>query len=317
MTSVTRRLYLDTADLLDIGDGKVGVETVAALVSAMAETETMLVVSREHVQDVSRGIASAVESFVRAVEGFQPVLAVTDGPDAIEPLSVGRTDIGLAPCTNFRELVYSEAARPWLATMNAAYEQLHAGQIAAQRVSSSAVAPPVKSRKGNDLFLKSFITLCRGWLSDEPNVVVSYWAQKAGIEVTPREREGIVFRLRALRAALPALKQLADENSMGVTDALQRWGQWTDRKAWPGHWLALQVAAARSRNVQRSPQLSDALDLDHVRHFPYMDVATCDGNTLNCIGLAAATKVGPRPAVIIKCGSMNGVLEAVRAQPSP
>jgi hypothetical protein len=317
VSAVARRLYLDTADLLDIGDGRVAADTVAALVRAMAETQTMLVVSREHVQDVSRGIASAVESFVRAVEAFQPVLAVMDGPDAIEPLTAERKDIGLVACTNFRELVYSEAARPWLSKVNAAYEQLHAGQIAAQRVSSLAAAPALRSRKGNELFLKAFITLCRGWLSDEPNVVVSYWAQKAGIEVTPSEREGIICRLQAARAAMPALKQLADENSMDVTDALQRWGQWAhDPAAWPGHWLALQVAAARTRNVQRSPRLSDALDLDHVKHFPYVDVATCDGDTLN--GLRrAATKVGPRPAVIIKTGSLNGVTEAVRTLPSP
>ncbi|MDP9001101.1 MAG: hypothetical protein M3O46_13425 [Myxococcota bacterium] len=74
---MTRRLYLDTADLIEIGDGRVAVDSMAELVKVMAESRTMLVLAREHVQDISRGNTLAVESFVRAVERFQPVLLVT------------------------------------------------------------------------------------------------------------------------------------------------------------------------------------------------------------------------------------------------
>ena len=82
-------MYLDTADLLNIGDGRVA---AGDLVRAMARTDAVLVVSREHVQDASHGDLSAVDSLIRGVESFPRVAVVMDGPHAVEPLTTDRRE---------------------------------------------------------------------------------------------------------------------------------------------------------------------------------------------------------------------------------
>jgi hypothetical protein len=51
---LVRRLYLDTADLIEIGDDRVEPDAMSGLLRAMEESGTMLTVSKDHVQDITR-----------------------------------------------------------------------------------------------------------------------------------------------------------------------------------------------------------------------------------------------------------------------
>ncbi len=276
-----RRLYLDTADLIEIGDGRVSDKFLMEFVRAMAASETRLVLSKEHIQDISRGNAAAIESFVQAVERFSPVQLVVQGPEKVEPLTSDHNDLSVQACSNFRELVYSQAATEWLAPINSAYEQLHVGDQAAHRsITASTVLPDLRSRKANVLFLQAFVCLCRGWLGSEPEPVLLYWERELDIRVTPSERKGILIRLQAVQGYLTALLPVANAHEVDVTEALRQPGLWEAAPAqWPGHLLAFRVSAARRRNTRRKPLSSDLVDLDHVKHFPYVDIATCDAET--------------------------------------
>jgi hypothetical protein len=279
----------------------------------MAETHTMLVVSTDHVQDIWRGRPDAIENMVRAVEWFQPVLTVMDGPDAVEPLTPERTDIVVAPCTNFRELVYSDAAREQMTTRIDAYDRLHAGDRAAQQAVSSAPLPRMPSRKANELFTQAFVTLARGWMGDDLDTILGFWEDQLGVSVGAGEREAIVARLGAAVELAPVLRSVAEDHGLDVTDALRRGAACeAEPPAWPGQYLAIRVRGARRRNVTRKPRPSDWLDLDHAKHFPYVDVATCDADTLATVRSLLPKMSCPRQAVVVQNGHLDEVLVAVR-----
>jgi hypothetical protein len=311
-----RRLYLDVGDLLDIGDGRIEPDTVSALRSAMRDANTRLVISTDHVQDVWRaGDAEAVESLVRAVEAFQPVLAVMDGPDAIEPLTAERNDIVVAPCTTFRQLVYSEAAPKSLKTRVAAYDRFHEANLPVQQGLVSEPPPAMASRRANELYIQALITLVTGWRGDDVDQIVGFWQAK-GHAVSDDERLAVVARLRVVREAVLTLRALAEDHGVDMTDALRCWGaSEAEPAARPGTYLALRVSAARFRNVTRKPRASDWLDLDHAKHFPYVDVATCDGNTLSALRPVLATLSCPRRPVVLQNKRLSEVVDAVRTAP--
>jgi hypothetical protein len=308
-----RRLYLDLADLLDIGDRRLPSKTVAELVAVAGASNAALVVSREHVQDASRGGASTVESLVCAVERFRTVVVVMDGPDSVEPLTPERGDICLQACANFRELALSDAAKGPLARMNDAYDRLHDGVQVAHRIASTAPMPPLRTRMAGALFSQAFVTLCHAWMGDDPSAIVSYWEGRLGAEINVEEREGIVARLAAFRGALPAFLALAADNKVDVTETLRLSAIWsTERAQWPGRFLALQIGAARRRDVQRKPKRSDWLDEEHAAHFPYVDIATCDANTRSIASRVLQTMLCPRPPELVPSGHLGLVVERLR-----
>ena len=309
-----RRLYLDTADLIEIGDGRVGAQGVAQLVAAMAEARAALVVSREHLLDVSRGGPSAVESLVVAVEAFPHVLIVTDGPDAVEPLTAERADIGLALASNFRDLAYSKHAPKGLAATNATTDILHAARAAAQRAVSSQDIPAVRSKTAFDIARQGLITLVRGWMGDLPDRIVSSWEERLSVELRPFDREAILARLGAARLMLAELRQLVEKHSVDMAEALRLWAAWdAEPQRWPGHALALKVSEAQGRNDQRKPRRSDLLDLGHVTHFPYVDIATCDSSTLAALrGPSVGTIASPRSPVLVNNRRLSEVVAALR-----
>lgn len=128
---MNRRLYLDAADLFDIGDDRIDRVVVKELCAAMAETRTMLLVSHQHLHDSVRGGPRSTESLVRAVEAFEPVLVVTKGPLAVEPLAPG-SDIVLDECADYcaRVLTHDTAASVFAA--QGFDERIHAAQVEKQ-----------------------------------------------------------------------------------------------------------------------------------------------------------------------------------------
>jgi hypothetical protein len=312
---MVRRLYLDVADLFDVGDGRVLPAHVEELVAALGAADVVLVVSRDHIHDADRGGPPSVESLVRAVEMFPRVVAVTDGPEVVEPLTAERRDIVVEPCSNFRELAFADAARAPVASLAALYDRLHVGDQAAQRELVSA--PRVQgiwSRKAGELFSQCYVTLSLGSIAD-PQEVLSLWEGKLLIDVTADEREAILTKLRAVRRMLDELLPLAKENGVDVAESLRRWATWNDRPdEYPGHHLALCIGAARRRNVGRKPQVSDWLDSDHAKHFPYVDFATCDANTLDVARRVLPTMTGPRQPIVLNNRRLDQVVAALRSE---
>jgi hypothetical protein len=300
------RVYLDTADLLNIGDGRVAADD---LVRTMARTDAVLVVSREHVQDASRGNRSAIDSLIRAVESFPRIAVVMDGPHSVEPLTTDRRDIVIAACTNFRELARSDTSRAWLATMNALVDLAHEGDRDAQSTLAQDALPEF-SRAAWELFLQSLVTMFRGWLGDDPETILSHWEGKVTARLPQRLRAGVLQRLEAARHLFTGTA--AVENDVDVANALLVATTWeAEPAAWPGHVLGLRVSKARRRDVRRRPRRSDLPDVDHLMHIPYVNVATCDGETLPRVQRELPRLTCPRAPVVLNVGHLDRVAEAL------
>jgi hypothetical protein len=219
-------------------------------------------------------------------------------------------------CTNYRELVFSKAADQQVAVVGAAYDQLHEGALAVySAISSAAQLAPIRSRKGNALFMQAYVTLCRGWMGDDPEAIVALWEQEDDLRVVPAERSAIVSVLQAATEMLEHLRPLANEHQVDLTTALRVWGASEAAPTlWPGHYLATQVGAARIRDSRRKPNRSDRPDSDHAMHFPYVDIATCDANTLNVVRRVLPGMTCPRAPIVLNNRQLTTVLEAVRAR---
>jgi hypothetical protein len=53
--------------------------------------------------------------------------------------------------------------------------------------------------------------------------------------------------------------------------------------------------------------------VEHVTHFPYVDIATCDANTRELVERVLPKLPCPREPLIIQSGHLEEVLDAVRA----
>jgi hypothetical protein len=153
-----------------------------------------------------------------------------------------------------------------------------------------------------------------GQMGDDPETIVSFWETRLHLRVTPEERDAILVRLGALAVVLPSIRALATEHGTDITDALRMPGRWaTEPGAWPGHYLGQQVQVARHRDQQRRPRRSDWPDVEHAKHFPYVDIATCDANTLDTVRRVLPAIPCPRRAAVLNNRHLGRVLDAVRA----
>jgi hypothetical protein len=75
--------------------------------------------------------------------------------------------------------------------------------------------------------------------------------------------------------------------------------------------LGLRLSRARRRDVRRRPRRSDLPDVDHVMHIPYVDVATCDGETLPRVRRELPRLACPRAPVALGVGHLDRVAEAL------
>ncbi len=117
------RLYLDTAELLEIGDGRAAPGMLERLVDATRRHGVIAIASLHHLIDVvPRGGAEAVTSLANAFERFPFRAVVTVEPTEIEPWTSAGADIELALAGNIREVLCSPAAGSLLAQVGGAHD---------------------------------------------------------------------------------------------------------------------------------------------------------------------------------------------------
>jgi len=305
------RLYLDTGDLVRIADGRTD---PSELLRVMHETDTSLVISREHVQDATWKCDDATrDRFIAAVERFGVILMVQEGPFTIEP--AGGSDIVVVPCTNFGEVVRSPAAKPWMDTANAIADASFAASVDVQGHVAQAPAP-LRRKASFELLGQSVVTLIRRGESLETSDVLAAWeAEGLGAGAGP-ERAAVEARATAFKALVDRLKPLAASGGMDGDDILRGYIDVMSKpEQFPGLHLQLIVGAAEMADFGHERQRSTSVDLEHVAHFPYVDVATVDRQTRHFLVEVAKAKpeeIAPRAPTVLLSGDLDKVARALR-----
>lgn len=305
-------MYLDSAILLDIADGRFDSGLWSRLLSSMTTRPKWLVVSRDHMQDVmSRTNDGNRDRFAAAVEQFPFRAVVYREPHEIEPWPSGPRDIQLRPVEAFRELLQEPAAAPHLAKLAAAQDQVHGASSSAQV--ARWTNPPL-SPKGSELVIGCLVTLQRGWMGTDVSAIVAMWESGASDRLSNIERQSIIDILT------PWANLLADyereyspsvedrENILrGFRDSFDD----TSREHSPGMFLARRLTGCWQRNVARKPRRSDSVDGMHASYFPYVDIATCDASAFSCLVPCIDTVRGIRRPIVLKNGDLTALVEAI------
>jgi hypothetical protein len=85
----------------------------------------------------------------------------------------------------------------------------------------------------------------------------------------------------------------------------------------PGMFLARKLVACLGANVMRRPRRSDSVDGMHASYFPYVDVATCDRQTLAWLSSHIGKARGPRTPRLFRNGYLHDVAMALAQLPRP
>lgn len=301
-----RRLYLAFSDIIRLADGGVDAAEATALRAAMRETDTRLTLSRGHTWDgLSNLDAATAERVIRAVESFEPICMVVDGPEVVEPLATTRPDIVVQPCTSFRALANAPQRVAWLDAMDA----METAAPAAGRGGGTRVR---FGRRTQALLVQAFVSLCTGRFGEDVEVIVTHWETELGAMNT-RDRTTIRTQLLAVREVLRSLSPVITDADADMTAVLRALGAvGDDPRSYPGRRIGMVVAAAKQRDVARKLQRSDLLDIEHAAHFPYVDVATCDAGTYHAITTSVANVGGPRSAALARSGQLGRVIDLLR-----
>src|SRR4051812_22792287 len=132
------RLYLDTAEILTIADGKADADVLRQLVAAMWARCVVLVISLEHLQDsLARADSSAPDRVAAALEHFPLRGVVVSGPSAIEPWQEGVDDIAIAPAANIRDVLMHPRREPILSELASAQDAVHNADIGFQQAQAA------------------------------------------------------------------------------------------------------------------------------------------------------------------------------------
>lgn len=306
------RVYLDSAILLDIADGRLDRGLLSRLLAAMTKRPKWLVVSRDHMQDVmSRTDAGNRDRFAAAVEQFPFRAVVHKEPHEIEPWTDGPRDIELRPVAAFRELLQEPAAAPYLAKLATAQEQLHVASSSAQAVRRTD--PPL-SPKGNKFVTRCLVTLARGWMGTDVPGILAMWEAEAEESLSDAERSSIISMLTPWAGLLSDYEREYSPSAEDRDKLLQNFRDSFDdasREHSPGMFLARRLSGCWHRNVHRKPRRSDSVDGMHASYFPYVDVATCDASAFSCLAPHIGAVSGIRRPILLKNGDLTALVEAV------
>ncbi len=66
----------------------------------------------------------------------------------------------------------------------------------------------------------------------------------------------------------------------------------------------------------REPEDTDSVDLAHVMHFPYVDIATCDRQSYAAISAHVAQARGPRAVTLYRNNQLQAILEHIEELPT-
>jgi hypothetical protein len=113
---------------------------------------------------------------------------------------------------------------------------------------------------------------------------------------------------------------LIDELGLDRTELMRRaaYSMASDGFRWaPGAWLGGKLWDRLSRNTARRPRRTDVVDASHVMHFPYVDIASCDGQVFDAVAPFTKQARGSRPCVtLFRNGHLTDIIKHVRTLPT-
>jgi hypothetical protein len=317
------RLYLDTGDLLDIADGRTDSNVVLDLIAACEKHVVWLVVSSDHLQDaLMPDEYISVDSLGTALEQFRFRALVTTGPHVVEPWSehgVAR-DIVIEGCSNIREILAHSAGTSELASMrdvqDALYQAAVSSKIARQVIGEAPIA-----RHHRAIALEATITQVLGWMGSDPVPVVLRHLEEDGGTPTVQEAVNLIRGQLPVAEVLQAVAPVIDAHGIDRTDLARRmaFSMSSDGfKVAPGAWLGGKLQAGLARNFSRKPRRSDVVDCFHAMHLPYVDIASCDGQSYTILSRLVEQARGPRQQTVslFRNGRLEDIVRHIRALPT-
>ena len=168
------RLYLDTADILDIADGRRDPEGVAELRAAVSETKTIVILSKDHFWDIlPRCDEASIERVITALEGFPYVAIPLEEPHELEKISK-TADVQLASPTSIRAFFIDPQTRKMASVLSTTAGFLHDAEEA-RRSAAIADGPRKLSNKDQERLLQYAISLMRGVNGRTAEDTADFW----------------------------------------------------------------------------------------------------------------------------------------------
>jgi uncharacterized protein (DUF2384 family) len=306
------RLYLDTADLLDIADCRVDSAVVDALLGAIETKGLVTIFTLEHLLDMQRmSVDEPGKVLGDVARRFGRRAVVSTEPHEVEPWHEASADIVLELVRDPVGLFTHPAAASVVERFGDLTRRAHQGDRAIQDSGGSSSIPI--SGDAEKLFAQCMITLVRGWMGSDIDGIVSFWAPKTAPTLTAGRIAAVRRRLEMFRAAFIEVEPLMDEQADARDHAMANMLAATDPARSPGLHLMTKLSAARTHDGHRAPKASDAVDGMHAVYFPYVDIATCDKFTHTHLERAMPTVAKARPVQLLRTKRLEQVLEAIGA----
>ena len=311
------RLYLDSAELIEIGRQRLAESLINEFIAAIDKHAVVLVISHAHFRDMLKPDDRAARDLLAStLERFWIRALVHRGPWDIEPWTGGPTDIELLPWGNVRELLEAPEARANLAEHDVVQTIAHDADVSFRSAQRSMV-PASQGRLSNnhDAIVSSVAAILGLGLQPDTAAAVDWCAQVLSCNLTETERQNLLRRAAPAEAAVSAMAPL-----LHVLTSEERLNLWPHISAnstvAPGTWLSKALAGNRLRNIDRAPTRSDSIDLEHCAYFPYVDIATCDRQAYAAIENRLSEAKGPRTPTVFRNGQLEAVLAHVRTMPT-
>lgn len=311
------RLYLDTGDLLAIADGKADADVVDRLIATCGERGVLLVVSRAHFQDVAAVDQATRDRVSDVLERFRWRTVVMQGPEDLEALATEAVDIGLALAPNIRDLndhsVTAVSMQRQLAFQQEVFEAFAASQQARVRAGRSP------SQRAKTLGVMCLISLVHGSPQGDLATIFEIHKREHGFDVEAWEQEAILAEIEPMAKFLASVQDMPDLPEDWRLLALLHLKAGANTRfetLAPGQYLSTRLNGGFVQNVGRRPLKSDVVDIAHVSHLPYVDVATCDRAAFAMINQHLSRVSCPRQVKLFRNGSWSEVLEAVEGLPN-
>lgn len=311
------RLYLDTAELITIGRGHLPKAFIDEFIATIEQHSVVLVISDAHIYDALKpGDQDAPGFLASTLERFWIRGLVDLGPAQIEPWVSGRIDIGVLPWGNVRDVLHAPAAVSSIADHDFVQTVAHAASLMFKVVQQSA-SPRPKQRLSNNhdaIVVGAANVLAIGLRPDAP-AAVDYCAQSISCTLTGAERAALIERVAPAEAFVQTMSPVIE-----MTSQEERLNIWQIIKAGadvaPGLWLAKKLAGNRHRNIDRAPDRSDTIDLEHCAHIPYVDIVTCDKQAYAAVAPYVHEARGTRTPTIFRNGQLEAVLTHIKTLPT-
>ena len=306
------RLYLDTADLLDIADGRASSTTVQDLFCTIAEKRWLVLFTVEHLVDVAAmGSADGGAQLGGIAEQFPWRVIATKDPTDIEPWTESSTDIELAFAPNIRELYAHPATGPVVSRFTRLQDHARLAEEAARSV---AAPGPREARSAREIELRAAAmdALVRDCIPENVEKLVGDLNRDLERPLGKRTLGRVSTRMREFALAWEQLDPLVQEDEVG-RDAVWDWMIFSgDAQRAPGTNLAMRFFEERRKDSRRRPTRSDLIDGMHSFYFPYVDLATCDRYSHSILSRLISNTKGPRAPRLIRTGRLDEVVAALR-----